>query len=124
MACGSIGVGGGQTNILSAIAVPLVVDIAPAPATVSGGNGGSLADWWEHIDCPYTTPDANDCPCTYNYSTASDALVHLVIASPDDADNSLWCFSSAGEDLCSFSWNKGTSSTRHHDYDIILPVFW
>jgi hypothetical protein len=64
----------------------------------------------------------NACPCVLNDTATfkQDAIVHLVVSSPDANDNSLWCYSSAGEDLCSFTWNKGTGDKKSCSF--FLPV--
>ena len=92
----------GAATIKSLVAIPLTVHLAPSPGTGPGD--------WDAMDCPFTTPEPNACPCEYNLTNAADAIVHLVVASPDASDNSIWCYSSAGEDLCSFSWNQGSGN--------------
>ena len=82
-------------RIVSAIAAPLVTNILPAGSASAAVN----------LSCPFTTPEANNCPCTHNGSATEDALIALEFSSPDTGDNSIWCYSSQGEDLCSLSWN-------------------
>eukprot|EP00036_Acanthoecidae_sp_10tr_P016598 CAMPEP_0206311156 /NCGR_PEP_ID=MMETSP0106_2-20121207/13304_1 /ASSEMBLY_ACC=CAM_ASM_000206 /TAXON_ID=81532 /ORGANISM="Acanthoeca-like sp., Strain 10tr" /LENGTH=427 /DNA_ID=CAMNT_0053742367 /DNA_START=1 /DNA_END=1281 /DNA_ORIENTATION=+ len=97
--------GSGDTvpKVTSTVVVPLTKAIAPPPPP-PGGPG-----LWRELPCPFGLPQyqPNDCPCTANLSLTEDALVHLEVASPDAADNSIWCFGSGGEDLCSFTWNGG-----------------
>jgi cysteine peptidase B len=84
-------------RIVSAIAAPLATNILSASS--------SSAPTAVNLSCPFTTPEANNCPCTHNGSATEDSLIALEFTTPDTSDNSIWCYSSQGEDLCSLSWN-------------------
>jgi hypothetical protein len=112
-------VGAGQTlacdasagiKLLESTVFPLTSNIIPS----SAGSGLSSAEQqqqhptvagWRNISCPFSTPQPNNCPCSHNGSATQDSLVALKISSPDVGDNSIWCYSSQSEDLCSLSWN-------------------
>lgn len=101
--CTTGGSGNAIPSIASAVAVPLSTSL------VSAGNTAQ----WQTLPCPFsgTQYSPNDCPCSNNISSTEDALMHLEVSSPDSSDNSIWCFGSGGEDLCSFSWNGGAGDT-------------
>ena len=92
-------VGAGQEMACSASQGAKIVSAVAAPLTTNilGGSASSAVN----ISCPFTTPEANNCPCTHNGSATEDALIALEFSSPDTGDNSVWCYSSQGEDLCS-----------------------
>jgi hypothetical protein len=100
LSCEVGGSGDEVPQVTSSVSFPLTRAL-----TAQGANGVE----WQQLDCPFSGPNysPNNCDCSTNVSFASDALVHLEVASPDASDNSVWCFSSGGEDLCSFTWNGG-----------------
>ncbi len=112
--CGFV-VGAGETlacnsspgiKLLSATAFPLTTNIVP-----SVGDGRSQGQLWHNISCPFATPLANNCPCSHNGSDTQDSLISLKLSSPTAGDNSIWCYSSQSEDLCSLSWNSGAQDS-------------
>jgi hypothetical protein len=94
---------GGSGNALPQIASTLAVPLTKAIV------GGTATRKWQTLPCPFSGAQysPNDCACSNNISLTQDALVHLEVASPDATDNSIWCFGSGNEDLCSFTWNGG-----------------